>query len=57
MNLDHNFSIIGLTETKIKSNGEQNNFHLNGCDFYSQHTLSNADGTGFFVSKNTILLH
>jgi len=51
--LNHAFSLIGLSETKIKSALTDNNvnFCIPGYEFYSQPSLSNAGGVGFFVSK------
>ena len=50
--LKHNFSIIGLTETKFNTSKEQ---ICNTCIlvyvFVSQSSLSNAGGTGFFISE------
>jgi len=41
--LQHNFSVIGLTETKIKSSSQiLFNNTIEGYSFYSQPTLSNA---------------
>jgi len=51
--MHHNFSIIGLTETKLKL-GNDNPIGINaiaGYQFVSQPSLSNAGGTGFFVSS------
>ena len=50
--LDHSFSIIGLSETKIKSSSESlDNYSIPGYSFLSQPSISNAGGVGFFVSK------
>jgi hypothetical protein len=53
--LYHPFSIIGLTETKIKS--EQDNVSvlntaMHGYHFVSQPSLSNAGGVGMYISEN-----
>ena len=47
------FSVIGLTETKIKF-GKQplTNIDLPGYTFVSQNTLSNAGGVGFYVRND-----
>lgn len=51
--LNHNFSIIGLSETKINSSKPQfANTSLSGYKFISQPTLSNAGGVGFYVNEN-----
>ena len=51
--LQHNFTIIGLTETKLKVGNDipiGNNI-ITGYHFISHTSLSNASGTGFFVSN------
>ena len=49
--LKHTFSVIGLTETKFKVSKEPlNNHSIPGYTFVSQPSLSNAGGTGFFIS-------
>lgn len=53
--LYHPFSIIGLTETKIKTNQDNTsvlNIIMPGYHFESQPTLSNAGGVGFYISNN-----
>ena len=45
------FSVIGLSETKIKVNQDPLlNTEILGYDFVSQPTLSNAGGVGFLHS-------
>ena len=51
--LNHTFTMIGLTETKINSFNENfSNYRIPGCEFFSQPSQSNAGGVGIFVSKN-----
>jgi hypothetical protein len=51
--LNHPFSIIGLTETKLNTSREElSNQYLPGYTFISQPSLSNAGGTGFFINDN-----
>ena len=51
--MNHNFSVIGLTETKIKLGMDPYmNTSLPGYNFISQPTLSNAGGVGFFIKDN-----
>ena len=51
--LNHNFSVIGLTETKyVTSRPHFLNNNIPGYKFDSQPSLSNAGGVGFFVSDN-----
>ena len=46
------FSVIGLTETKIKVNQQPLlNIDLPGYSFVSQPTLSNAGGVGFYIKN------
>ena len=46
------FSVIGLTETKIKVNQQPLlNIDLPGYSFVSQPTLSNAGGVGFYIKS------
>ena len=48
--LKHPFSLIGLSETKIRINGDcLTNINLPGYKFLSQPTLSNAGGVGFYI--------
>ena len=50
--LNHNFSMIGVSETKIKlSTEELPNYIIPGYNFFSQPSLSNAGGVGIFISK------
>ena len=55
--LGHNFSLIGLSETKIKL-GEDclANIDLYGYRFLSQPSLSNAGGVGLFAKKDLNLV-
>ena len=54
--LHHSFSMIGLSETKIKyGNDPIINLDLLGYNFISQATLSNAGGVGFYV--NNVLVY
>ena len=47
------FSLIGLSETKIKINEDcLANINLPGYNFLSQLSLSNAGGIGFFIKDN-----
>ena len=49
--MNHSFSLIGLTETKYTTSQESLHCHnIPGYIFTSQPSLSNAGGTGFFVS-------
>ena len=49
--LNHSFSIIGLTETKFQVSGEQLiNVSIPGYEFISQRSLSSYGGAGFYVS-------
>ena len=53
--LYHPFSIIGLTETKIKTNQDNTsvlNTIMPGYHFESLPTLLNAGGVGFYISNN-----
>ena len=48
--IDHPFSVIGLTETKLKENLDQLTVNdLRGYDFLSQPSLSNTGGVRFFT--------
>ena len=50
--LNHTFSIIGLTDTKFQVSGEQLlNVNIPGYDFISQPSLSSYGGVGFFCFK------
>ena len=51
--LHYPFSVIGLPETKIKS-GQENiiNIELQGYQFISQPSISNAGGVGCFIHGN-----
>ena len=47
------FSVIGLAETKIKVDQQPLlNIDLPGYSFFSQPTLSNAGGVGFYIKNN-----
>ena len=49
----YNFSVIGLTETRLKTTQENLcNQYLNGYTFVSQPSLSNAGGVGFFINDS-----
>ena len=49
--INHSFSLIGLTETKYKVVDDiQCSHSMPGYSFLSQPSLSNAGGVGFFVS-------
>ena len=49
--VNHSFSLIGLTETKYKVSEDIQYAHsMPGYCFISQPSLSNAGGVGFFVS-------
>lgn len=50
--LNHNFTMIGLTETKINTLDNSPSYNIPGYQFYSQPSLSNAGGAGIFISKN-----
>ena len=55
--LQHSFDVIGLSETKIKSNCDlTSNIAIEGYDFVSKPTLTNAGGVGFFI-KGGIQFH
>ena len=48
----HSFNVIGLSETKIKSSCDlTGNIAIEGYDFVSKPTLTNAGGVGFFVKE------
>ena len=50
--LEHNFDLIGLSETKIKKDvGETANTIIAGYDFISQPTFSNAGGVSLYVKQ------
>ena len=51
--MSHSFSVIGLSETKIKHNrGKILNTDIKGYRFLSQPTLSEAGGVGLFIKDN-----
>ena len=51
--LNYNFSVIGLTETKFKVSSQPTfNNNINGYRFHSQPSLSNAGGVAFYVQEN-----
>jgi hypothetical protein len=55
-NLNHSFSVIRLSETKIKYVGDPIiNIDLPGYNLISQPTLSTAGGVGFFILKLLLL--
>ena len=50
--LQHAFDVIGLSETKIKDSCDRtSNITINGYDFISKPTLTNAGGVGFYVKE------
>ena len=50
--LNHNFHIIGLSETKILKNKDPIiNETIPGYSFFSQPTLHNAGGVGFYIRE------
>ena len=50
--LNHNFHIIGLSETKILKNKDPNiNETIPGYSFFFQPTLHNAGGVGFYIRE------
>ena len=50
--LQHAFDVIGLSETKIKDSCDPtSNITINGYDFVSKPTLTNAGGVGFYVKQ------
>ena len=51
--LKHNFSIIGLTETKINSKRPLININIPGYTCFSQPCLGNAGGSGFHVNNQS----
>ena len=54
--LQHSFDVIGLSETKIKSNCDlTSNIAIEGYDFVSKPTLANAGEIGFI--KGGIQFH
>ena len=49
--LQNSFDVIGLSETKVKSNCDlTSNIAIEGYDFVSKPTLTNAD-VGFFIKE------
>ena len=51
--LNHSFSIIGLSETKLKVDKENlSNISLRGYTFLSNPSLTNAGGVGLYVKNN-----
>ena len=51
--LNHEFSIIGLTETKIRTDSFYTlNIDLTGYKLLSQPSLSNAGGVGLYINEN-----
>ena len=50
--LQHAFDVIGLSETKIKDSCDPTrNITINGYNFISKPTLTNAGGVGFYVKE------
>ena len=50
--LQHAFDVIGLSETKIKDSCDPtSNITINGYDFISKPTLTNAGGVGLYVKE------
>ena len=48
----HTFDVIGLSETKITSTTDlTNNIDIEGYDFVSKPTLSNAGGVGLYIKQ------
>ena len=48
--VQNSFNVVGLSETKIKSNCDlTSNIAIEGYDFVSKLTLTNAGGLGFFI--------
>ena len=53
IDLNKSFSIIGLSETKIRHGKDQIlNTNMTGYHFLSQPTLSEAGGVGIFIKDN-----
>ena len=53
IDLNKSFSIIGLSETKIRHDKDQIlNTNMTGYHFRSQRTLSEAGGVGIFIKDN-----
>ena len=51
--LDFSFSLIGLSETKLKVGKDYvANFNLYGYNFISEPSISNAGGVGFYIRNN-----
>lgn len=51
--LSHNFSLIGISETKINSSSQNfSNINIPDYKFISQPSLSNAGGVGFYVNDS-----
>ena len=56
--MNHSFSIIGLSETKIRQGKDQIlSTDIRGYQFLSQPTLSEAGGVGFFINNNLSFIH
>ena len=52
------FSVIGLSETKIKVNQDPSlNTEIPGYVFVSQPTLSNAEGVGFYIRNDFFIYY
>ena len=55
--LNHNFNVIGISETKIMTNKDPlANVSIPGYEFLSQPSLQNAGGVAFYI-KNDIEFH
>ena len=51
--LNYNFSIIGLSETKIKKDVDQVSYNsISGYELVSLPSLTNAGGVGFYINEN-----
>ena len=56
MELDFEFDIIGISETKVMQMSDPiSNFSVPNYSFLSQPTRSNAGGVGFFVKISRIV--
>ena len=50
--LQHPFDVVGLSEAKIKDSCDPaRNITINGYNFISKPTLTNAGGVGFYVKE------
>lgn len=51
--LNYNFSIIGLSETRMKRDVDQVSYNsIPGYEFVSLSSMTNAGGVGFFINEN-----